>query len=185
MNLNELRNKAYKCACDHGFHDDEKSNEHFLMLVISELSEAVEADRKGKRADVESYNILSKASIERTGNPRYFNEVAFCHKIKDTIEDELADAVIRLLDLAGLKAIDTNGIIVLSDVVSKKKTFTENCYAIIKDIVNYKYTLQENVNYSTRQIFKLAEFLGIDLSWHIEAKMKYNELRVAKHGKKY
>ena len=48
MDLNELRDRAYKTACDHGFHDEELSNEHCLCLVISELMEAVEADRKGK-----------------------------------------------------------------------------------------------------------------------------------------
>lgn len=47
MNLNELRDKAYKCAVTHGWHEEEYSNEHFLCLVISELMEAVEADRKG------------------------------------------------------------------------------------------------------------------------------------------
>lgn len=48
INLNELRNRAYKTACEHGFHDKELSNEHLLCLVISELMEAVEADRKGR-----------------------------------------------------------------------------------------------------------------------------------------
>lgn len=51
LNLNILRDKAYKTACEHGFHDKELSNEHLLCLVISELMEAVEADRKGKRAN--------------------------------------------------------------------------------------------------------------------------------------
>ena len=45
INLNELRNRAYKTACEHGFHDKELSNEHLLCLVTSELMEAVEADR--------------------------------------------------------------------------------------------------------------------------------------------
>ena len=35
MNLNELRDRAYKTACNHGFHDEELSNEHCLCLVIS------------------------------------------------------------------------------------------------------------------------------------------------------
>ena len=48
MNLNELRDKAYRNAVTHGFHDEELSNEHCLCLVISELMEAVEADRKGR-----------------------------------------------------------------------------------------------------------------------------------------
>lgn len=48
MNLNALRDRAYKTACEHGFHDAELGNEHYLMLVVTELSEAVEADRKGR-----------------------------------------------------------------------------------------------------------------------------------------
>lgn len=47
MNLNKLRDKAYKCAVAHGWHEEKKSNRHWLCLVISELMEAVEADRKG------------------------------------------------------------------------------------------------------------------------------------------
>ena len=52
VNLNELRNRAYKTACEHGFHDTELSNEHLICLVISELMEAVEADRRGKQLNV-------------------------------------------------------------------------------------------------------------------------------------
>ena len=55
MNLNELRDRAYKTACNHGFHDEELSNEHCLCLVISELMEAVEADRNNKYADRKSF----------------------------------------------------------------------------------------------------------------------------------
>ena len=44
INLNALRDRAYKTACDHGFHDEELSNAHLFCLVISELMEAVEAD---------------------------------------------------------------------------------------------------------------------------------------------
>ena len=34
-------------------------------------------------------------------------------------------------------------------------------------------------------IFGLAKHLDIDLIWHINQKMRYNELRENKHGKKY
>lgn len=66
MNLNELRDKAYKTACEHGFHDQELSNNHFLCLVISELMEAVEADRKGRRANVDRYirRLLTAAFVK-------------------------------------------------------------------------------------------------------------------------
>lgn len=54
MNLSKLRDKAYKCAVVHGWHEENLSDEHFLCLVISELMEAVEADRKGRHADTKS-----------------------------------------------------------------------------------------------------------------------------------
>lgn len=66
MELNILRDRAYKTAYEHGFHEEELSDKHLLMLVITELSEAVEADRKGRRGDIESYKHLSLESVERT-----------------------------------------------------------------------------------------------------------------------
>lgn len=53
INLNKLRDEAYQNAVEHGWHDEDLSTEHFLCLVISELMEAVQAERKGKRSDVE------------------------------------------------------------------------------------------------------------------------------------
>lgn len=194
LNLNTLRDKAYKTAREHGFHENELSNEHLLCLVICELSEAVEADRKGKRADVGSYNILSKASIERTGNSKYFNEVAFRHKIKDTVEDELADAVIRLLDLAGLRNIDLELVEKdMSDNINdmaeacKDETFTETIYAISTLPVRYEgvFDFSTTINDMIYSIFGLAEHLNINLFWHIGQKMEYNQLRDKMHGKKY
>lgn len=182
--LNKLALEAHANAVKKGFWDNNPSNEHFLCLVICELSEAVEADRAGKRAKVDMYKQLTKESIERTGNPHYFNEVSFSHEIKYSVEDELADAFIRLLDLAGANNYNLNRFC-LQHVVTARKTFTENIYAIIKDIMNYKYSKEEQVNYAMHQIRRLSEILKIDLFWHIEQKMAYNKHREYKHGKGY
>ena len=91
--LNALRDQCYQIACEHGFHEVRYSPQHFLCLVISELMEAVEADRKGRHTDFEKYKQLNEV----------FTFVgAFEHGIKDTVEDELADAAIRILDLEGV-----------------------------------------------------------------------------------
>lgn len=97
MNLNELRDKAYRCAVVHGWHEENLSDEHFLCLVISELMEAVEADRKGSHADIEAFNKY----CDRIGFKENFER-----QIKGTVEEELSDACIRLLDLAGLRKVD-------------------------------------------------------------------------------
>lgn len=190
INLNELRNIAYKTACEHGFHDKRLSEEHCLCLVISELMEAVEADRKGKRADRESFN-----SSYEDEEPHDDVNFKYCFEkyIKDTLPDELTDAVIRLLDLAGLRGISLES--ASNDINSEymddiacmysQLSFTEAIYSIfIKPIVDYKY-LSTIINDMIFSIFALAKHLDIDLLWHIEQKMRYNELRPKLNGKKY
>lgn len=174
-NWNTLRDQAYSTACEHGFHDKEHSIDHFLMLVITELSEAVEADRKGKYANKEQFI-------------RYENSTTYKHCfetfIKDSLEDELADAAIRLLDIAGLNNINLN-MFCLQHVVTANKSFTENIYAIVKYMANYEYSHEEQINYALQQIQRLSEILNIDLLWHIQKKMEYNKERERLHGKGY
>lgn len=188
IDLTALRDRAYKTACEHGFHDTELSNEHLLMLVITELSEAVEADRKGnycssKISSTERYNLFP------TEESRFKKE--FRAFVKDTVEDELADAVIRLLDLAGLHRINIEHINddIIDDMEEscKDETFTESIYAISTLPVRYDglYDFHTTINDMVLSIFGLAKHLEIDLLWHIEQKMKYNELREKMHGKKY
>ena len=43
MTLNKLRDRAYENAKRHGFHDEPDDLARMLMLVVSELSEALEA----------------------------------------------------------------------------------------------------------------------------------------------
>lgn len=190
LKLNKWRDRAYKTACEHGFHDKELSNEHCLCLVISELMEAVEADRKGKRADRQSF----KSSYEDE-EPHDDVNFKYCFEkyIKDTLPDELADAAIRLLDLCGLRKIDiedfTEEMLYEAEESCEDETFTESIYAIstipIRYAYEYDYPLEKQLNGMLLAIFGLANHLDIDLTWHINQKMRYNELRENKNGKKY
>lgn len=193
IDFNALRDRAYKCACAHGFHNTELSNGHLLMLVITELSEAVEADRKGlyaRRKVFEDWIILM--DDPKTKDEEFI--YAFKSNIKDTVEDELSDACIRLLDLAGLRGISlefANGDIddCIEDMAEacKDETFTESIYSISTLPVRYDgiFDFPTAVNDMILSIFGLAKHLDIDLLWHIEQKMRYNELRENKHGKRY
>ena len=73
----------------------------FLALVTTEISEAVESLRKGKVCTVDLDNDywldpdLSTPELEAA----WVTE--FKSKVKDTVGDEIADAVIRILDLCG------------------------------------------------------------------------------------
>lgn len=190
MNLNELRDKAYKIACDHGFHDKELSKEHFLCLVISELMEAVEADRKLKYANRKVFEEIIKLPYRDYASKDIIWSSHFESYIKDTIEDDLADAVIRLLDLAGLRGINlecTNLCIDETAEACKDETFTESIYeiSVLPARYNGQYDFDTTINDMIMLIFGLAKYLDVDLLWHIEQKMKYNQLREKMHGKKY
>ena len=187
--LNSLAKEVYEANKLKGFHDKEHSNETLLMLVITELSEAVEADRKGKRALMTDFN--EDVSVKEI----YFKQ-AFETYIKDTIEDELADSVIRLLDLAGLRGIDLEERITSWGIPDNmqlehryaNKPFAEQVYHIIHYYLMGD-RLNENVEYfilfSILNIESLCFILSIDLWLHVELKLKYNQLRPYKHGKEY
>ena len=194
IDFNALRDRAYKCACDHGFHNTELSNGHLLMLVITELSEAVEADRKGKYfKGISTFEHEFNRYYALVDENKRF-ECAFEKYVKDTVPNEMADAVIRLLDLTGLRGISlefANGDIddCIEDMAEacKDETFTESIYSISTLPVRYDgiFDFPTAVNDMILSIFGLAKHLDIDLLWHIEQKMRYNELRENKHGKKY
>lgn len=190
INLNEWRNRAYKTACNHGFHDEELSNEHCLCLVISELMEAVEADRNNKYADRKSFKDYYEDE-----EPHYNADFKYSFEkyIKDCVEDEFADACIRLLDLAGLRNISIDDFpeeaIYGASESCVGETFTESIYAIstlpIRYFYEYDYSFESQIGHMLLSIFGLAKHLDIDLIWHVEQKMRYNELRENKHGKRY
>lgn len=189
MNLNELRDTAYQCAIEHGWHEENLSNEHWLCLVISELMEAVEADRIGKYADRNQFE--SYMSLRGRSDDEFV--YAFKHGIKDTVEDELADACIRLLDLAGLRNINLSSISFPIENSKEhienrsKLTFTEWCYDVTRVIARYNkdnYPIGYLFIGILQEMCCIAEIIGFDLLWHIEQKMRYNELRPYKHGNK-
>lgn len=76
-----------------GFWDGKRNTGELLMLVTSELGEALEAHRKDRFANLEGM----------TGE---FTPEKFKEHVKDTFEDEIADTMIRLFDLCGGLGID-------------------------------------------------------------------------------
>lgn len=101
--LNQAASLIHKNNKIKGFWDKERNIGELLMLVTSELGEALEAHRKGKFTNWENY---SDSYLQSDNNKYSFNPTSFGHYIKDTFEDEIADAVIRLLDMSAGLGID-------------------------------------------------------------------------------
>lgn len=184
----EFIDRAYKCACEHGFHDVERSNSHWMMLVVSEVGEMVEADRKNRHANPKGFETC----VGLTYNDRFKNYV------KDTLEDELADVCIRLLDFCGTRGIEPENFRshLIDDYMSTwndmfgSESVCEQCYELVKGICliddnSIQQDVAEIVCAAMFFCYCFAEYHGIDLEWHIEKKIEYNESRPVRHGKGY
>ena len=186
--LNALKEKAHKTAVEHGFYEEVKPDAFYLGLVMSEAGEAINADRKGRHADTKRFEeVMAMRSI----SPR----AAFEENIKDSVEDEIADIVIRLLDFAGLRGYELEFVenLYLSDTafpVLEREGLVSALFQL-----NYAlgffydiYNIETGIN---KLIFIYSECFGKmtgsdkDLWWFVEQKMRYNDLRPRLNGKKY
>ncbi len=132
--MNRLAKKIFEANKKKGFWTKNPKDRNFgevIALCHSELSEALEADRKGTNASLDTFEFLNKEP-ETMGSIEEAEELfksTFKTYIKDTKEDELADTIIRVLDYCGA--------------------------------------------------------MDIDIDRHIELKLRYNETRGNKHGKRF
>lgn len=188
--IDEFIGRAYETAKKHGFHDEKTSVEHQMQLVICEVCEAVEADRKNLHANL--------AGFDKCVGIEYSQR--FKDYVKDSVEDEMADVCIRIFDMCGCFGIkpyrSMEEILTLRDDWRQefgKMRFSEQAYALVQLLTSWQPTDVNQVDGVLSHVFGAALFfihywsleMGIDLARHIELKMEYNESRGYKHGKKY
>lgn len=174
LNLNKLATEIHDSNVNAGWWDAWPNKidrfETAMMLVISELSEAMEGDRK---------NLLDNHL------PRY--------KMFDV---ELADALIRLLDLAGAYDIKFDNMgVPISHEKNKLRDLkvTEQLYKLCQNLCERAWSTQGNIALSIVMILALADIHKFDIFEIVQEKREYNatradhkrENRDTVNGKKY
>lgn len=134
MEIKELQKEIHQNNVAKGFWEDKETKNvpELLMLCVSELSEALEAHRKGKMNRLRVFNQdlgYARVTIEdfTEGNENLpWLKNRFETEIKDTFEDEIADTVIRLLDLSEGLGIDLETHIRLKLQYNKTRPYKHN-----------------------------------------------------------
>ena len=174
--LKELAKQIYENACKHGWHEESKPDGLWMALVMSEVAEAIEADRKSAHADVPYF----------LDHPLQFDgafKACYESYIKGSVEEELADVVIRLLDFINMRWGDYYSWWYSPSNFRIPDDFAVAAWHLVKDILN---TGSMNVRDSIQYVLEWSDKLNINIMQFIEWKMRYNSMRPYKHGgKKY
>lgn len=195
--INELCQYCHQASIDGGWWHDEEGNKIdkpftlLLGLILSELGEIIEADRRDKRADkVIVDNLLTEGHYSKEEWKSIFKS-----HIKDTVEDEIADTLIRVFDMCGSMTDNFDDFVSTKDVKTTRwgnigsKSSEEDSkseYVIAQTVYHigsYLYTIEflELID----SLVRLANMNNIDIAKFVELKLKFNKTRQKKHGKAY
>ncbi len=173
MNINEqardIHRRNYKWWHDKNGNRLERNRGELLMLVVSELSEAMEALRK---------DLWDDKLPHRKGE-----------------EVELADAYIRLLDYAEGMGIPLRSKLGVRSPVEENRA--EALFDIVRRVTDIEYGLDYSVSFRVEDalssILDYAHHYNLDLQGAVAEKLAYNdtredhtwEAREAANGKKF
>ena len=197
--LASLAEDAFKIADKHGFYPEDTDIPTALMLIITEMSEAVQADRKNRHGSIEDYE--SEIQMGRDIPTAYKNT------LEGTVESEFADIAIRILSLLGWMnsktpiKLKSDSILADEYGIGKIQFMVHNTInkgSIVKDLYRLNryfsrlvdnescsWFVSDNLQKILMRVFAIAHNNNIDLMEHIKLKMKYNESRPYLHGCKY
>ena len=188
--LKQLMTKAYENAKEKGFLMPDININKELMLIITEMGEAIQASRHDRHGSIEDCNKWLGVSEEQ----------AYKESLEGTVESEFADIAIRIMSLLGW--YNSHNIICLMNDTELRKTeeyhkvefehgnysIPDAMYLIITRMTYFPFSCSPAWMNTLRlqeilvMVFALAHIEGIDLVEHIKLKMQYNESRPYLHG---
>jgi hypothetical protein len=193
----EFSKTAHENSVAKGFWPEDKltmNRPTMVMLMITELSEAIDADRADKRANLAGFearlqevkgSFAGEGPTYREHEPELYSKL-FKEFIKDSVEDEIADTYVRIFDYAGAFDIKLNDCLC---GYTARNLFSENILHVTRMIaLAGDGELAEDKKHFEKALNALDEICKVwvpNIEKHIEYKMKYNSYRAWKHNKSY
>ena len=141
-----------------------------IMYVISDVCKMMEAERDSRYA-------IEIASCDYEYDYAY--ALSYEYRIKGTIEGELADVAMRLLDLIawGRWSVDSWVFSYNRNFLSKK-SFFEACYSIVDILMRRNEGEAYAVVHAFYLVLSIAERACIDIKKHIMLRMRYDKCKL-------
>lgn len=108
--LKQFMTKAYDNAKGKGLLKPDLDINQELMLIITEMSEAIQAHRHSRHGSIEDYNKWLGVSEEQ----------AYEESLEGTVESEFADVALRIMSLLGWYN-SQNTICLMNDIELKRQ----------------------------------------------------------------
>lgn len=178
MDYNKLAAEIHAANVKKGWHEKPRDFEELILLIQSEVFEAFEAMRKGKFSEKAHTDIL----FDQWNRNGFFDPSEFLTTIKNTLEDEVADTAIRLMDMAYAKGFEI-------PPVKYRPRFDKSLFSI-SAFIGTSGRMYHNCDANQVSVMlgwceAMAETYDFDLEKHIYLKLQYNKTRPYKHGKKF
>lgn len=187
--LNQRAKEIHANAVAKGFYEDAPartstrfSNEQYMQqrvnLILGEIGELYEAMRAGNVKPAQ-HPTAQHDSAEFAGQ--------YVATVKGTAEEELADVVIRVLDLVASLGDTVSAYEFPKLAPNAPVTLDAAVYTLYRDALKLRNpsTLDITTAATLRTCIDLATYLEINLPTAILEKMAYNKTRPHKHGKKF
>ncbi len=170
-NLALTRPSSIDCStCNGTGIDPDKNIGEMLMMIVADLSGALEAHQCGRLAKWKNYNRYVNKNIRDGKDYHHMYCVAFNNNIKNTFEDKIADAFIRLFELCEYlgKNIKFND----DEFYRRGWSNVDADFLMITAQI-----IQRDLSFAVNLLYGFCKHHNIDIEKHIEAKMEYNNNR--------
>lgn len=178
---NELRDKCRNIGCDLGWDEQFYLMNSSPMLVIIELSYAAKLYMYDRRADMQHLYDLNINT--------YNFGLKYDAVLLDTVEEKLADAIIKCLYLAVNWSVNVDdntcsgmpdGMLIYSGL--DFSTFLEET---INEFLDKDKCPSQDVEDLIKSILSYSALNDIDILWCLEQRINYNELLAKDLNKKH
>lgn len=184
IDLRQLIDQSYEIAKSKGWWDKPRSIEFLILLMKSEISEALEDYRNGKAVNSTWYEEdlgNGNVAISPTGKPG---------EKPCGIPSELADVIIRIADFCGYKGMDLIPVAGLPNVgfdVALAKADLELAKAyedLTKNPPAPDWSASLHFSAAVQWIINFCLANEVDIGKIIAEKAEFNKTRPARHGGK-